>query len=61
MTDEKKLTDDELENASGAGPGITSQKTENRGTYGTGQAKQPPPSGETEPNPIRDPSLGEIG
>ena len=36
MTDEKKLTDKELENASGAGPNISSQKTPNRGTYGTG-------------------------
>jgi len=41
MTEEKKLTDVELENATGAGPGISSQKTGNRGraTVGGGSAE----------------------
>jgi hypothetical protein len=54
MTDEKKLTDEELAKATGAGPNISSQKTSNRGTYGTGQVETEPGSGETEPNPIQD-------
>lgn len=60
MTDEKKLTDDELENATGAGPSISAQQTSNRGTYGTGQVESDPAGGETEPNPIRDELLGQV-
>jgi len=60
MADEKKLTDDELESATGAGPSISAEKTANRGTYGTGQAKQPESRGETEPNPLPDSALGQV-
>jgi hypothetical protein len=60
MTEEKKLTDDELENATGAGPSISAQKTSSRGTYGTGQVESSSSEGETEPNPIRDELLGQV-
>jgi hypothetical protein len=62
MTDEKKLTDDELESASGAGPTISGQQTSNREPYGTGQVEEGEgrSSGEIEPHPLGDAQLGQV-